>query len=129
MLCSIFGGASLCKVDLPKTTGFPSWENLNFTKGAGILTPFLGAQAPPNTFASPLIFTHSSSQTPAIASNFQLDGVVTLCDAKNILRQLASYDTNKSDEVVDEAFQQITYADRIIISKLDLVAPALPCTH
>ena len=52
---------------------------------------------------------------------------MTLCDAKNILRQLASYDTNKSDKVVDEAFQQITYADRIIISKLDLVAPALPC--
>lgn len=30
-------------------------------------------------------------QTPAIADHFRLDGVVTLVDAKNVLRQLGSY--------------------------------------
>eukprot|EP00668_Euglena_longa_P046556 GGOE01062241.1.p1 GENE.GGOE01062241.1~~GGOE01062241.1.p1 ORF type:complete len:798 (-),score=309.62 GGOE01062241.1:322-2655(-) len=76
--------------------------------------------------ADPVPIVRTFLQTPAIAGSFQLDGVVTLADAKNLLRQLESYEKSpiRGDKVVDEAFQQITYADRIIISKLDLVGAA-----
>lgn len=46
----------------------------------------------------------------ALGSRLQLDGIVTVVDANNILRQLHS---------TEEAAQQIAYADRLIINKVD----------
>ena len=72
--------------------------------------------------ADPVPIVRTFLQTPAIAGNFRMDGVVTLVDAKNVLQQLACYEsTVPQANTVDEAFQQIAYADCIIISKLDLV--------
>ena len=54
----------------------------------------------------------------------KLDGVVTLVDAKNIERHLD--DSRKSAGAVNEALQQIAYADRIVLNKTDLVSAPCP---
>jgi len=48
----------------------------------------------------------------------RLDGVVTVVDAKHVSRHM---DDEKPKGVVNEAVQQIAYADRIILNKVDLV--------
>jgi len=52
----------------------------------------------------------------ALESRLRLDGIVTLVDAKNIARQL---------EETEEAAQQIAYADRVVVNKIDLVVDAV----
>ncbi|CAJ1949831.1 unnamed protein product [Cylindrotheca closterium] len=47
-----------------------------------------------------------------LESRLQLDGIVTLVDANKILEQL---------ETTEEAAQQIAYADRLLINKVDLL--------
>jgi G3E family GTPase len=47
----------------------------------------------------------------------RLDGVVTVVDAKHVMRHL---DTRK-EGFVSEAVEQIAYADRILLNKTDLV--------
>lgn len=56
-----------------------------------------------------------------VAETMKLDGVVTLVDAKHIGFHL---DEQKPDGTVNEALQQIAYADRIILNKTDLFATA-----
>uniref|UniRef100_A0A803LE76 CobW C-terminal domain-containing protein n=1 Tax=Chenopodium quinoa TaxID=63459 RepID=A0A803LE76_CHEQI len=53
-----------------------------------------------------------------IFNDVKLDGVVTLVDAKHATLHL---DEVKPDGVVNEAIEQIAYADRIIVNKTDLV--------
>lgn len=48
----------------------------------------------------------------ALDSRLRLDGIVTLCDAAHIREQL---------QTTEEAGQQIAYADRILLNKMDLV--------
>ena len=52
-------------------------------------------------------------------------GVVTLVDAKHVGRHL---DEEKPGDAVNEALQQIAYADRIVLNKTDLVRPGYSCT-
>jgi G3E family GTPase len=59
----------------------------------------------------------------AIESALKLDGVVTVVDAKNMDRYLASPDT-KSDFT-----SQVAYADRILINKTDLITPQQVILH
>jgi len=47
-------------------------------------------------------------------SRLKLDGIITLVDARNIVHQLHE---------TEEASQQIAYADRILLNKIDLVVP------
>lgn len=54
-------------------------------------------------------------RTPELAERFTLDSVVTLVDALNVADTLATHDI---------AVQQVTAADRILISKTDLVDAA-----
>lgn len=56
-----------------------------------------------------------------IAEHIKLDGVVTLVDVKNAKRHLEEV---KPKGVVNEAVEQIAYADRIILNKIDLVGEA-----
>lgn len=58
---------------------------------------------------------------PSVAENMKLDGVVTLVDAKHVELHL---DEQKPDGTVNEAIEQIAYADRIILNKTDLVTDA-----
>ncbi|PRW21134.1 putative GTP-binding -like isoform A [Chlorella sorokiniana] len=55
---------------------------------------------------------------PKVADRMKLDGVVTLVDAKHVELHL---DEEKPEGVVNEAMEQIAYADRIILNKTDLV--------
>ena len=53
-----------------------------------------------------------------IAKFTVLDGVVTVVDAKHIIQHL---DEKKTEGVVNESQQQIAFADRVILNKIDLV--------
>eukprot|EP00243_Klebsormidium_subtile_P003435 TRINITY_DN16834_c0_g1_i1.p1 TRINITY_DN16834_c0_g1~~TRINITY_DN16834_c0_g1_i1.p1 ORF type:complete len:510 (+),score=138.52 TRINITY_DN16834_c0_g1_i1:95-1624(+) len=55
---------------------------------------------------------------PDIADELYIDAVVTLVDAKHAERHINEV---KPDGVVNEAVEQIAYADRIILNKIDLV--------
>lgn len=50
-----------------------------------------------------------------------LDGVVTVVDAVNITRHLDKVGKDSDADAVNEAVEQVAYADRIIINKTDLV--------
>jgi len=56
-----------------------------------------------------------------LAHHLRLDGVVTLVDAKHATQHIEEV---KPDGVVNEAVEQIAYADRIILNKIDLVSEA-----
>lgn len=66
---------------------------------------------------SPIIETFYMEEM--LAPHVRLDGVLTLVDAKHAPIHL---DEVKSDGVVNEAVQQIAYADRILLNKIDLVS-------
>ncbi|XP_034676193.1 P-loop guanosine triphosphatase YjiA-like [Vitis riparia] len=60
--------------------------------------------------------------TDELVSHYvKLDGVVTLVDAKHAMQHL---DEVKPRFVVNEAVEQVAYADRIILNKIDLVTEA-----
>ena len=56
-----------------------------------------------------------------ICSFARLDGVVTLVDAKHVEQHL---DDKKADGAVNEAEQQVAFADRLLLNKVDLVSDA-----
>eukprot|EP00746_Dinoflagellata_sp_MGD_P069047 gnl/MRDRNA2_/MRDRNA2_28326_c0_seq1.p1 gnl/MRDRNA2_/MRDRNA2_28326_c0~~gnl/MRDRNA2_/MRDRNA2_28326_c0_seq1.p1 ORF type:complete len:515 (-),score=113.50 gnl/MRDRNA2_/MRDRNA2_28326_c0_seq1:887-2431(-) len=66
---------------------------------------------------APIIRTFLEDQT-AIKQELRLDAVVTLVDAKNILRKL---EEDVEEGKVNEAFQQIQFSDKILLNKVDLV--------
>ena len=59
-----------------------------------------------------------------IAKFTVLDGVVTVVDAKHIIQHL---DEKKTEGVVNESQQQIAFADRVILNKIDLVKNEKTC--
>uniref|UniRef100_A0ACD5ZFG4 Uncharacterized protein n=1 Tax=Avena sativa TaxID=4498 RepID=A0ACD5ZFG4_AVESA len=66
---------------------------------------------------APIIQTFYAEDT--VFNDVKLDGVVTLVDSKHARLHL---DEVKPKGIVNEAVQQIAYADRIIINKTDLVS-------
>lgn len=54
-----------------------------------------------------------------VSRHVKLDGVVTLVDSKHAMQHLNEV---KPRFVVNEAVEQIAYADRIIINKVDLLS-------
>mmetsp|Transcript_23737 Transcript_23737/g.23949 ORF Transcript_23737/g.23949 Transcript_23737/m.23949 type:complete len:434 (+) Transcript_23737:80-1381(+) len=65
---------------------------------------------------APILFTFTNNAT--ISDHFRVDSVVCLVDAKNIGIHL---DEVKPEGNVNEAEQQIAFADRILLNKCDLV--------
>jgi G3E family GTPase len=55
---------------------------------------------------------------PSVAEGMKLDGVVTLVDAKHAEQHL---DEIKPEGIVNEAIEQVAFADRIVLNKTDLV--------
>merc|ERR1712048_588555 len=53
-----------------------------------------------------------------VKSDFELDAIVTVIDAKHILQHL---DEEKPEGVENEALEQVAFADRILLNKIDLV--------
>ena len=71
-----------------------------------------------------------------LGSTIYLDGIVTLIDAKNILKSLdepvpdtVQHEEHKGheDPVLTTAHLQISHADVIVINKSDLVSEVEPC--
>ncbi|KAL0407996.1 UNVERIFIED_CONTAM: P-loop guanosine triphosphatase YjiA [Sesamum radiatum] len=67
----------------------------------------------------PVIETFCSDEL--LSRHVKLDGVVTLVDSMNAMKHLNEV---KPRFVVNEAVEQIAYADRIILNKIDLVTEA-----
>jgi G3E family GTPase len=55
---------------------------------------------------------------PEISAQLRLDAIVTVVDAKHLLVHL---DDIKADGVENEAIEQLAFADRLVINKVDLV--------
>jgi len=56
-----------------------------------------------------------------IQAKFTLDGIITVCDSKYILSRI---DDEKPEGVENEAAEQVAFADRILLNKIDLVDDA-----
>ena len=54
-----------------------------------------------------------------IFKSFRLDGIITLVDAKHVEQHL---DDVKPDGIINEAVQQLAFADRVLLNKTDLVS-------
>lgn len=65
----------------------------------------------------PIVRTFMTSED--ISSDFRLDGVITVADAKHILGRL---DDQVEEGKVNEAYQQVAFCDKMILNKLDLVS-------
>ncbi|KAL7567160.1 hypothetical protein ACA910_021156 [Epithemia clementina (nom. ined.)] len=63
-------------------------------------------------------FFQSTTDNNTIASQFLLNGVVTVVDAKHILER---FNEEKPPNVVNEAVEQIAFADVILLNKVDLI--------
>ncbi|CAM9226447.1 unnamed protein product [Heterosigma akashiwo] len=80
--------------------------------------------------ADPVPIVRTFLQTPAVAARFRLDGVVTLADAVNVARphprppQDDDEAGDAAEGTVNEAWQQVAFANRLILSKVDLVPAA-----
>merc|ERR1712207_64953 len=55
---------------------------------------------------------------PSIFHKVRLEGLVTMVDAKHVMRHL---EHESDDDKTDEVVEQIAYADKIIVNKIDLV--------
>jgi len=53
-----------------------------------------------------------------IVERYKLDGIITVVDAKHIIQHL---DEEKPEDVENESVEQIAFADRIMLNKIDLV--------
>ena len=54
---------------------------------------------------------------PKVAAFARLDGIITLVDAKHIIQHL---DEEKPEGAENEAVEQVAFADRILLNKIDL---------
>lgn len=54
-----------------------------------------------------------------VVERYKLDGIVTVVDVKHIIQHL---DEEKPDDVENEAVEQIAFADRILLNKIDLAS-------
>ena len=66
---------------------------------------------------APIVFTFNSNQI--IESNYKIDSVICIVDAKHVNTHL---DEVKPEGSVNEAEHQIAFSDRILLNKLDLVS-------
>ncbi|MBC88606.1 MAG: cobalamin biosynthesis protein CobW [Euryarchaeota archaeon] len=53
-----------------------------------------------------------------IVEHYKLDGIITVVDAKHVVQHI---DEEKPEGVENEAVEQLAFADRIILNKIDLV--------
>lgn len=54
-----------------------------------------------------------------LKDSLRLDAIITVVDAKHVIPHL---DEEKPDGVVNEAIQQVAFADKILLNKIDLVS-------
>jgi len=68
--------------------------------------------------ADPVPIMRTFMSSPELTAELRLDAVITMADAKHLLRRL---DDDIEEGKVNESLQQISFADKIILNKLDLV--------
>ena len=54
-----------------------------------------------------------------VVNRYKLDGIITVVDAKHIIQHV---DEEKPEGVENEAVEQLAFADRIMLNKIDLVS-------
>lgn len=89
-----------------------SLENLIYTLKAGTLTPVKRVFVETTGLADPASVLHVLMTQPFLLEHYRLDGVVTVVDAVNGMDTLERH---------DEAVKQAAVADRLVLSKTDLV--------
>ena len=67
---------------------------------------------------APIVQTFASN--PILVNNYRIDVVATLVDCKFIKQQL---DEVRPEGTVNEAVQQVAFADRVLLNKVDLISP------
>jgi len=68
--------------------------------------------------ADPVPIVRTFMSDPELTATLRLDGVVAVADAKNLPDRL---DDTIEEGKVNEAYQQVAFADKIILNKLDLI--------
>ena len=71
--------------------------------------------------ADPALVAQTFFVDDSVQEHFRLDGIVTLVDAKHIEQHL---DDEKPEGAENEAVEQVAFADRMILNKMDLVDKA-----
>lgn len=72
--------------------------------------------------ANPIPIINTLMAHEDLMDDIRLDGVVTLVDAKHVEQHLDDKKKSEEEEAVNEAVEQIAYADRILLNKVDLVS-------
>jgi len=103
-------GCVCCSVrgDLIRTLGQLSSSRKKFD---AILLETTGLADP-----APIVYTIQTN--PKISEHYRIDSIVCLADCKHITQHL---DEVKPDGAVNEALQQVAFADKILLNKVDLV--------
>jgi len=68
---------------------------------------------------APIVYTVQTN--PKMSDNYRIDSIVCLADCKHINQHL---DEVKPENAVNEAQQQVAFADKILLNKIDLVTEA-----
>jgi len=68
--------------------------------------------------ADPVPIVRTFMSNPEICADLRLDGVVAMTDAKHLPGRL---DDQIEEGKVNEAYQQVAFADKVILNKLDLI--------
>lgn len=69
--------------------------------------------------AHPMPIIGTFFMEPTLNDKIRLEGVVTMVDAKHVRKHLEN--PEDEDEKIDEVVEQIAYADKVIVNKIDLV--------
>jgi G3E family GTPase len=111
-LITMDNGCVCCSVrgDLVRTLGQLAKRRKDFD---AILLETTGLADP-----APIVYTVQTNSK--MSENYFIDSIVCLADAKHIQLHL---DEVKPDGAVNEAYQQVAFADKILLNKIDLVTP------
>jgi G3E family GTPase len=111
-LITMDNGCVCCSVrgDLVRTLGQLAKRRHDFD---AILLETTGLADP-----APIVYTVQTNSK--MNENYYIDSIVCLADAKHLPIHLNEIKPNKSD--VNEAYQQIAFADKILLNKIDLVS-------
>lgn len=109
-LITMDNGCVCCSIrgDLIRTLGQLSSSRKKFDT---ILLETTGLADP-----APIIYTVQTN--PKISEHYRIDSIICLADCKHIIQHL---DEKKPEGAVNEAQQQVAFADMILLNKVDLV--------
>lgn len=111
-LITMDNGCVCCSVrgDLVRTLGQLASRRKDFD---AILLETTGLADP-----APIVYTVQTN--PKMSDNYRIDSIVCLADCKHLALHL---DEVKPENAVNEALQQVAFADKILLNKIDLVSP------